>query len=189
MKRIIAMVAATVVAIGCTVTTYGTATWYVNAHSGLNCRTAPTAAAEIITTYTDGTELEVIGTDGGDWWEVWDGTLQGWCFSEFLTNELNEADGNEDMTYLGTMWVTEYTPDPAENGGASVDRHGRSLAPQVGEIVAVDGKTIPWDRTIYIDGVGYRRTADSGVIGRAVDVLSWGDTGVTGYRDVWLVIE
>ena len=189
MRKIIGFITAVVIAVSSSsVLANNWETWYVGVKSGLNCRTAPTTDAEILTTYPHGTELQIIGADGA-WWESWDGERQGWVHSDYLTDKPTDTYDvdTSGMTYLGEMWATEYTPAPEENGGYSVDRHGNPLAPQVGQICAVDGVTIPWDRTIYIEGVGYRRTVDSGVHGRVVDVLSWGDFDITGNRMVWLV--
>lgn len=190
MRKIIGFITAVIIAVSSSsVLANNWETWYVGAWSGLNCRTAPSTDAEILTTYPHGTELQIIGADGA-WWESWDGSIQGWVHSDYLTDKLYCTYSEVDyscMTCLGEMRITEYTPAPEENGGYSVDRHGNPLAPQVGQICAVDGVTIPWDRTIYIEGVGYRRTVDSGVYGRVVDVLSWGDLDITGDRTVWLV--
>lgn len=153
-------------------------TWYVGA-DGLNCRTAP--EGDVIAVMPHGTELSVIGTDGGDWWEVYDGSMQGWVHKDYMVSDPN-------MRYLGVFYSTVYTPDPAENDGYDTDCYGRKLYPQVGELVAVDPNVIPHHRTIYIEGVGYRRTGDSGVYGQHIDILQYGEYDIpTGYRKVWLV--
>ena len=56
-------------------------TWYVGAANGLNLRSGPGADSSVITTYPHGTGLSIIGTDGGEWWEVYDGEHQGWVHS------------------------------------------------------------------------------------------------------------
>lgn len=152
--------------------------WYVGC-DGLNCRNAP--EGDVITVYPHGTELSVIGTDGGSWWQVWDGSMQGWVHKDYMVSDPN-------ITYLGVFWSTVYTPDPAENDGYDTDCYGRPLYPQVGELVAVDPNVIPHHRTIYIDGVGYRRTGDSGVYGQHIDILQYGEYDIpTAYRKVWLI--
>lgn len=165
-------------------------TWYVSAWSGLNCRTEPTTDSDILVTYPRGQELQIIGVDStnNEWWETWDGAVQGWCNSKYLTNNLDAATSGGG-TYFGRVKCTGYTPNPAENGGSSVDCFGDPLWPQVGQIVAVDPSVIPLGVNIYISGIGYRKTHDTGVYGNVIDVLVSSDAEantLTGWYDVYL---
>ena len=63
------------------------------------------------------------------------------------------------------------------------------LEPQVGNIVAVDPSVILLNQKIYIEGVGYRMTHDTGVYGNTIDVLTASNAeseSVTAYRKVYL---
>lgn len=164
-------------------------TWYVGARDGLNCRTEPTTEADILTTYIHGTELQIIGVDSsGEWWETWDGTLQGWCKSTYLVSNPNETTSGGG-TYLGRFYVTGYRAVPEENGGGTTNCFGEPLEPLIGQIVAVDPSVIPLKTNIYIPGIGYRETRDTGVCGNVIDVLVSSKAeayAVTGWYDVYL---
>lgn len=169
-------------------------TWYVGAWSGLNCRTEPTTESEILTIYPRGAELQIIGVDdSGKWWETWDGTLQGWCCSTYLVNSINDSESVYSGAIgecLGIMRITGYTSNPAENGGSSVNCFDEPLEPLVNKIVAVDPSVIPLKRIVYIEGIGYRETRDTGVCGRVIDVLTSSDgesNAITGDYKVYLV--
>lgn len=94
-----------------------------------------------------------------------------------------------ERTYFGRVYVTGYTPDPAENGGSSVNCFGEPLAPLVGQIVAVDPSILPLKKQVYIDGLGEFETRDTGVIGTNIDVLV-GTIGeaysLTGWYDLYI---
>lgn len=178
-------------------------TWYVNANSGLNCRTSPEITENnIITTYEQGTPLEIIGVDStGDWWETWNGETQGWCYKNYLSSTEEEAttqivDTNTDtngMTYIGNFFCTTYTPDPSENGGSAYTAKGDLLTDAVGYAIAVDPSVIPYNTKVYIEGIGYRVARDCGgaIIGNHIDVLAWTNTmeelGGSSYHDVYIV--
>ena len=179
-------------------------TWYVNARSGLNLRAEPTTRSSVITAYPKHTELQVIGTNGGKWWQVYDGTRQGWVYSEYMSESTDEtktksetksktkAKASENSGDIGDCIVTGYTSSPSENGGYSVDCFGQALEPQIGEIIAVDPNVIPLGSTVYIEGVGYRTAHDTGgaIKGNRIDVLT-GSNGesyaVTGDKKVYMV--
>lgn len=159
--------------------------WYTA--TDLNLRAAPTTDSEKLTVYRQGQELTVIGTDGGDWWEVFDGSMQGWVRKDYMVDAPGKYALGE---YIGVFWVTGYTPDPSENAGYTTTYLGDDLWSNVGNIVAVDPRVIPLNRTVYIEGIGYRRTRDTGVCGRVIDVLTSSDAesyAITANRKVWLV--
>lgn len=164
-------------------------TWYVGARGGLNCRTAPTTDADILTTYSYGTDLQIIGVDNsGEWWETWDGVFQGWCNSEYLVSDPNETPSGGG-TYLGRFYITGYRATPEENGGGTTNCFSEELEPLIGQIVAVDPSVIPLKTNIYIPGVGYRETRDTGVRGNVIDVLVSTTAeayAITGWYDVYL---
>ena len=183
-------------------------TWYVNARSGLNLRTEPTTRSSVITAYPKHTELKVIGTDGGKWWQVYDGARQGWVYSEYMSESTDEAktksktnsktkaktsENDGDIgDCIGTFYITGYTSSPSENGGYSVDCFGQALEPQIGEIIAVDPNVIPLGSTVYIEGVGYRTARDTGgaIKGNRIDVLTGSNSesyAVTGDKKVYMV--
>lgn len=179
-------------------------TWRVGAQSGLNLRAEPTTKSDIITAYPKGTELQVIGTDGGNWWEVFDGERQGWVYSKYMVANSDEAEtktkskakttvNNGDIgDCLGTFYITGYTSAPSENGGYSVDCFGQALEPQIGEIIAVDPNVIPLGSTVCIEGIGYRTARDTGgaIKGNRIDVLTGSDSescAITGDRKVYAV--
>lgn len=162
-------------------------TWYVGC-DGLNLRAEPNTDCEVLTVYPHGTELSVIGiNDSGAWWEVYDGTYQGWVSKTYMVNAPEKYALGE---YIGIFWVTGYTPDPSENAGYTTTCLGDDLWSNVGNIVAVDKSVIPLNCTIYIEGIGYRRTRDTGVRGRVIDVLTGSNaesSAITANRKVWLV--
>lgn len=164
-------------------------TWYVGC-DGLNLRAAATTDSETITVYPHGTELSVIGTDGGDWWEVWDGTLQGWCNSRYLVSDPNETPSGGG-TYLGTFKITHYCPNSCCNGGYG---NNTAWAGEIipGQTIAVDPSIIPKLSRVYIDGYGVRIAEDcgGGIRGNHIDVAmaTHAEAMAKGvvYRDVYL---
>ena len=169
-------------------------TWYTS--TALNCRNAPQITSDnIITTYPKGTELQIIGIDDtGKWWQVYDGQIQGWCYSTYFVqskDELNQPNGNVGQ-YLGTFRTTGYTPSPKENGGYSVTALGDNLWNSVGWAIATDPRVIPLNTKVYIEGIGYRVARDTGgaIKGNKIDILvgSYSEAcAVTGYHNVYLV--
>lgn len=159
-----------------TVVTAGFETQYTS--TALNLRSAPTTDSDVITVYPKGSELSVIGTDGGDWWEIWDGTLQGWVHKSYMSPY--ESDGLYDYhghasEPLCAVRITEYDTSPAENGGSTRTARGDKLTDVVGLAIAVDPRVIPYDTKVYIDGVGYRTARDCGgaIKGNHIDLLVW----------------
>ncbi len=166
-------------------------TWYVGARGGLNCRTAPTTDADILTTYSYGTDLQIIGVDNsGEWWETWDGVFQGWCNSTYLVSDPNETPSGGG-TYLGTFKITHYCPCYICNGGyGNHTAWAGEIIP--GQTIAVDPSVIGKLQWVNIDGYGLRRAEDcgGGVQGNHIDVAvpthqMAMDLGVV-YKDVYL---
>lgn len=162
-------------------------TYYVSADSGLNCRIEPSMSGNIITAFPDGTELKVVGASG-EWWEVWDGTTQGYCHSDYLSDGTEpEVESSSNMTYLGDFYCTGYT---VANGPLTA--LGDRTEDVVGYAIAVDPNVIPYNSTVYIEGIGYRVARDCGgaIKGNRLDVLVWDTSSayaLTGYRKVYLV--
>ena len=106
-------------------------TWYVNANAGLNCRKTPTTNEDnILTTFEKGTQLQIIGTDpSGKWWEVWDGTTQGYCYASYLVKTEEELTSTPEVSgnleYIGDFKCTVYNTSVGENGGYTTTAWGR----------------------------------------------------------------
>ena len=191
MKKIIALTTAIILALTATVQAAEFETWYVGAESGLNLRENPTIDSNVMTVYPKSTELTVIGIDTtGEWWEVWDGSRQGWLKGDYMVDSPDKTTAPKIGECIGTFTITGYTSAPEENGGYSVDCFGEPLEPQIGSIVAVDPNVIPLGINLYIEGIGYRTTHDTGVYGNVIDVLTANRDEsdiVTGKRKVYLV--
>ncbi len=192
MKKVMAVISGLMIMLSATANAAEFETWYAGAESGLNLRSEPNADSAVITVYPHGTELSVIGTDGGKWWQVWDGINQGWVSSEYMVDSADKYAEPQPQIgeYLGVFRVTGYTPDPAENGGGTVDCFGVPLELEIGDIVAVDASVIPLNTWLYIEGVGYRKTHDTGVYGRVIDVLTasnYESDMITADRNVYIV--
>lgn len=166
-------------------------TWYVGTYNGLNCRQEPNTNSEVLTIYPHGTELQIIGIDEtGKWWQTWDGIIQGWCYGKYFVSDSEDIYRGTVGKYLGTFHITGYTPSVTENGGYSTTCMGDDLWSNVGQIVAVDPNIIPLNKTIYIEGIGYRKTRDIGVSGRTIDVLTSSNSesyAITGNYNVYIV--
>ncbi len=162
-------------------------TYYVTADSGLNCRTEPSMNGSIVTAFPKSTELKIVGASG-EWWEVWDGTIQGYCHSNYLSDGTKPGvESSDDMTYLGDFYCTGYT---VANGPLTA--LGDRTEDVVGYAIAVDPNVIPYNSTVYIEGIGYRGARDCGgaIKGNRLDVLVWDTSSayaLTGYRKVYLV--
>ena len=157
-------------------TAYAAETWYTA--TDLNLRSEPTTDSSVITVYQPHTELTVIGTDGGEWWEIYDGVNQGWVNKQYMSPYAD----NGIFTYHGhstepicAVTVTQYDTSPAENGGYTVTACGDRLTDVVGLAIAVDPNVIPYDSKVYIDGIGYRTARDCGgaIKGNHIDLLVW----------------
>lgn len=167
---------------------------YVTA-SNLNCRIKPNTNSSIITTYSKGTELQIIGTEG-KWWQVYDGNIQGWCYSTYLKTDKPEILNNQIETigkYLGNFKVSYYTCSTKENGGSAYTAKGNRLSDVVGICIAADPKVIPYYSKVYIKGIGYRTVLDCGgaIRGNKIDVLVRNSSDIPScgihYADVYLV--
>lgn len=165
----------------CTADAADCETWYVVSRDGLNCRTAPTTEAEAITVYPYQTPLQIIGIDtSGEWWETYDGVIQGWCNKNYLADDPNANVKSEFRyhgigEYIGDFTLTHYIPDPRENGGYNTTFRGDILTEVVDLAVAVDPNVIPLDQKICIEGIGFRTARDTGgaIKGNKIDILSW----------------
>lgn len=174
--------------------------WFVKANE-LNCRQTPNNDDEtnIIKTFPKGTELSIIGIDDtGKWWEVWDGETQGWCYSTYFVHtaeelkeqEINDVEGGGN--YVGSFYITGYTPSPAENGGPTVTAMGDNLWNSVGWAIAADPRVLPMNTKVYIEGIGTRVVRDTGgaIKGNKIDVLVGSNSesyAITGYHNVYIV--
>lgn len=163
-------------------------TWYVGANSGLNCRQNSTTDSEVLAVHPRGKELQIIGIDStGDWWETWDGTIQGWCQKKYLV-----SDPNGHGTYLGTFRISHYCPCFNCNGsyGAATAWAGPIIP---GQTIAVDPNVIPKLSNVYIDGYGIRQAEDCGgaIKGNRIDlaVSTHAEAEAKGvvWKDVYLV--
>lgn len=192
MKKITAIILSLIMAIFSSYSVAANAweTWYVGARSGLNCRTAPATDAEILTTYPYGTELQIIGADGA-WWESWDGDVQGWVHSDYLTDKPDGAHESDNLVYIGTFTITHFCPCYICNG--SWGNH-TAWADEIipGQTIGVDPDMIGKLQWVYIDGYGWRRAEDcgGGVGGNHIDVAVATheealERGVV-YRDVYV---
>lgn len=158
------------------ITAYAAETWYTR--TDLNLRSEPTTDSGVITVYQPHTELTVIGTDGGEWWQVWDGERQGWVNKQYMSpyadNGIFTYHGHSD-TPLCAVTVTQYDTSPAENGGYSTTACGDTLTDVVGLAIAADPRLLPMGSKVYIDGVGYRTVRDVGgaIKGAHIDNLVW----------------
>lgn len=162
---------------------------WVNA-SVLNCRDANNINENIIATFTKNTPLTIIGWEGGDYYQVWDGNITGWCHKDYLRLTEKEPE-NTYGRYLGTFYCTGYTPSPKENGGWTVTAMGDNLWNSVGWAIAVDPKVIPLGTRVYIEGIGYRVARDTGgaIKGNRIDILTSSNSqsySVTGKHKVYL---
>lgn len=147
---------------------------YVSA-SALNCRKEPNINSDVITVFQRDTELQIIGADR-EWWQVYDGTTQGWCHSAYLKPYIsynNNNIENTDGTYLGDYTITYYTCSPSENGGSHYTATGHRLTDVVGVAIAADPRIIPYYSKVYIEGIGVRTVLDCGgaIKGNKIDVL------------------
>ena len=170
-------------------------TWYVNA-SALNCRTEPNIQSDIITTFERNKELQIIGADG-EWWQVYDENIQGWCYSYYLKPNINnESTYNQEEQigeYLGNFKISYYTCSPAENGGSNLTAKGQALTDVVGIAIAADPRVVPYYSKVYIKGVGVRTVLDCGgaIKGNKIDVLVRNSNDIPAcgihYSDVYLL--
>lgn len=142
----------------------------------LNCRTLPSTKGEIITKFSQGTELQIIGAQG-KWWQVYDGVVQGWCHSAYLSTSASisaqQDDGSAIGKSLGKFKISYYTCSTAENGGWNLTAKGQKLTDVVGICIAADPKVIPYYSKVYIEGIGVRTVLDCGgaIKGKKIDVL------------------
>ena len=173
-------------------------TWYVNANAGLNCRKTPaTNEDNILTTFEKGTQLQIIGVDpSGKWWEVWDGTTQGYCYASYLVKTEEELTSTPEVSgnleYIGDFKCTVYNTSAGENGGYTTTACGDRLVDVVDYAIAVDPRVIPYNTKVYIEGIGYRVARDCGgaIKGNKIDILVWNCNAsdwMNGTRKVYIV--
>ena len=173
-------------------------TWYVNTNAGLNCRKTPTTHEDnILTTFEKGTQLQIIGVDpSGKWWEVWDGTTQGYCYASYLVKTEEELTSTPEVSgnleYIGDFKCTVYNTSAGENGGYTTTACGDSLVDVVDYAIAVDPRVIPYNTKVYIEGIGYRVARDCGgaIKGNKIDILVWNCNAsdwMNGTRKVYIV--
>lgn len=151
---------------------------YVSA-SALNCRTEPNINSDVITVFERNKELQIIGADK-EWWQVYDGVIQGWCHSAYLKSNKTETIENGNGTYLGDFKITYYTCSPSENGGSHYTAKGQRLTDVVGVAIAADPNVIPYYSKVYIEGIGERTVLDCGgaIKGNKIDVLVRNDNDI-----------
>lgn len=173
-------------------------TWYVNANAGLNCRKTPTTNEDnILATFEKGIQLQIIGIDpSGKWWEVWDGTTQGYCYASYLVKTEEELTSTPEVSgnleYIGDFKCTVYNTSAGENGGYTTTACGDSLVDVVDYAIAVDPRVIPYNTKVYIEGIGYRVARDCGgaIKGNKIDILVWNCNAsdwMNGTRKVYIV--
>lgn len=195
MKKILCILIATLMIVMCATTVSANyEKCYVTA-SKLNCRTEPNMNGSVIKTFPNGTELQIIGAEG-KWWQVYDGAIQGWCYSTYLKTENTNTSNNSTGTigkYLGNFRVSYYTCASSENGGWNVTAKGQKLSDVVGICIAADPRVIPYYSKVYIEGIGYRTVLDCGgaIKGNKIDVLVRNNSDIPNcgvhYSNVYLV--
>ena len=142
--------------------------WRVNAGGGLNLRSGPSAAAEVLVMLPNGLELRNLGcriAEGRRWCEVStpEPAVRGWVAGEYLS----EASG-ESMTQFPAMV-------PVDNSAGNQDRPVGGVRPE-GSAFTATGLT---DCTLTRDAAS--RICEFGVIreggGNGAVTIFWPDTG------------
>lgn len=176
MKKIITVIMAVLLLFYTTLTVNAAYEKCIVNTSNLNCRTEPNINSSVITTFNRGKELEIIGAKGR-WWQVYDGNVQGWCYSTYLStatyNTNTDCINNENKKYLGNFKISYYTCASSENGGWNLTAKGQKLTDVVGICIAADPRVIPYYSKVYIEGIGVRTVLDCGgaIKGNKIDVL------------------
>ena len=148
---------------------------YVTAPEGLNVRTKPSTAAEVVEVLKFGSEVD--GCINRGWMKLNSG--KGYICAEY-TGQENPFDS---MEYMGEWRITAYayTGSPCANGNY----------PTTGYTVACNA--LPFGTEVYIDGVGFRTVEDTDggrmgnewidlYLGDVNECIQWGDQ----YRGVWI---
>lgn len=196
MKKIITLLMATLLLFYTTLTANAAYEKCIVNASVLNCRAEPNINSYVITTFNRGKELEIIGAEG-NWWQVYDGNIQGWCYSTYLSkttyNTIGGSNDNGNRKYLGNFKISYYTCAASENGGWNVTAKGQRLSDVVGVCIAADPNVIPYYSKVYIEGVGVRTVLDCGgaIKGNKIDVLVRSNSDIPScgihYSNVYLL--
>jgi len=143
--------------------------------TALNCRNQPSMSGSVIKTYPRGTKLETIGCDG-NWIQVYDGSVQGWCYGKYLAGNAQTkttlADENSDsLEYIGVYKLTGYCSCSKCCGGWGSKT--ASGAPATVGVTVAAPSNLKFGTKLYIEGVGYRIVQDRGgaIKGNKLDVF------------------
>lgn len=145
----------------------------------LNCRTLPSMKGNVITTFSKGTEVSILGVSG-NWLQVQKDDIIGYCYNKYIqsekpeaaqtTNQPQENRNVENRVYAGKFKLTGYCPCRKCSGGWGT-RTASGAYPKEGVTVAAS-KQFPFGTKLYIEGVGYRTVQDRGgaIKGNKLDI-------------------
>lgn len=147
--------------------------------SALNCRAEPTTRSTVLKVFSRNTSLTILSSNGGSWYKVTDGSVQGWCHKNYirLTNTssvetpVTKTPSGTNMRYIGNFKLTAYCPCYKCSGGYGSNT-ATGVRAQEGVTIAVDPRIIPYGTKVYIENVGYRIAQDCGgaIKGKKIDI-------------------